>query len=116
MGGNTNTSQYYKKSQKISKKAFKELFAFDENDRDKKSLKKDFRKIEKAQHSGKVKFKHLIGMFKTKLLTKCIDYYLTSSENFGSCLKGADARSILESLESEEDRFNERVLKLLCVN
>lgn len=36
LGGGTNTSQYYKKSQKISKKAFKDLFAFDENDRTKK--------------------------------------------------------------------------------
>ena len=50
----------YKKSSKISSKAFKELFAFEENDRDKKQLKKDYKKMEK-KNNGKVKFKHLIG-------------------------------------------------------
>ena len=36
------------------------MFNFEENDRDKKELKKDFKKIEK-KHNGKVKIKHLIG-------------------------------------------------------
>ena len=57
-----NHSHYYKKSSKISKSAFKELFAFEENDRDKKRIKKDFKKIEK-KHKGTVKFKHLIGKY-----------------------------------------------------
>ena len=55
-----NMSQHYKKSSKISYKAFKELFAFEENDRDKKNLKKDYKRLEK-EHKNKVKFKHLIG-------------------------------------------------------
>lgn len=56
-----NRSQHYKKSSKITYQSFKELFDFEENDRDKKQLKKDFRKIEN-EHNNKVKFKHLIGM------------------------------------------------------
>lgn len=43
-----NNSHHYKKSSKINVQAFKELFAFEENDRDKKQLKKDFKKIEKS--------------------------------------------------------------------
>ena len=39
---------------------FKELFHFEENDRTRKELKKDYRYIEK-DHRGHVKFKHLIG-------------------------------------------------------
>ncbi|CDW78000.1 UNKNOWN [Stylonychia lemnae] len=99
-----NRSHHYKKSSKITKQAFKELFAFEENDRDKKQLKKDFKKIEK-QNKGQVKFKHLL------------DYYLSGSENFGGQMKEIDSRKILEALESENDQgFNERLLKLICVN
>ena len=36
------------------------MFKFDENDREKKELKKNYKKIEK-EHKGKVKFRHLIG-------------------------------------------------------
>lgn len=50
----------YTKSQKISYKDFKNIFKFDENDRDSKELKKDYKKIEKKS-KGKVKFKHLVG-------------------------------------------------------
>jgi hypothetical protein len=51
------------------------------------------------------------------LLTKfLIDYYLTSSEDFGGALKDVDAGRIMDSLESEEDMFNERLLKLICIN
>jgi Ca2+-binding EF-hand superfamily protein len=53
-------SQHYKKSSRITYKGFKELFSFEENDRDKKQLKKDFKKMDK-EHKGKLKFKHLIG-------------------------------------------------------
>jgi hypothetical protein len=93
------------------------MFKFDENDRDKKELKKNFKKIEK-EHKGKVKFRHLIGInnflfnhSKTK-----IDFYLTSSEDYTDCMKSIDASAILDSLEPEEDRFNEKLLRLLCVN
>ena len=44
----------------MSYQEFKDLFNFHENDRDKKDLKKEYKKIEKKHH-GKVKFKHLIG-------------------------------------------------------
>jgi hypothetical protein len=46
---------------KISYKDFKNLFNFEENDRDKKELKRDYKKLSK-QHSCIVKFKHLIGI------------------------------------------------------
>lgn len=54
---------YYKKSKKISSRLFREMFKFEENDRHKKQIKKDYREIE--QINGQVKFKHLIGMNKT---------------------------------------------------
>jgi len=54
------------------------LFAFEENDRDKKQLKKDYKRLEK-ENKNKVKFKHLIGKIDHILVT-LIDYYLQSSE------------------------------------
>lgn len=56
----TQHSKFFKKSQRVSYKEFKELFSFEENERDKKQLKKDFKRMEK-KNSGKVKFKHLLG-------------------------------------------------------
>jgi len=38
---------------------FRELFSFEENDRDKRDLKKDYRELE--SNHRQVKFKHLIG-------------------------------------------------------
>ena len=64
MSDTSRQGQYYKKSKKISYSDFKSLFHFDENDRDKKALKKDYRRLEK-EYSGKVKFKHLIGIYFT---------------------------------------------------
>ena len=58
---------YYKNSKKIEWDDFKTLFKFDENDKSKKELKKEFKKMDK-KHKGNLKFKHLI------------DFYLTSSE------------------------------------
>ena len=84
-----NISQHYKKSSKISYRAFKDLFAFEENDRDKKQLKKDYKRLEK-ENKNKVKFKHLIGKIDHILVT-LIDYYLQSSEQFGGHLKHINA-------------------------
>ena len=39
---------------------FKELFNYEENDRNRKDLKRDFRTIHRLQ-DGKVKFKSLVG-------------------------------------------------------
>ena len=60
-----NSSQFdqeegYPKSKKLAYSDFKDLFNYEENDRDKKELKRDYKKLEKDQ-SGNVKFKHLIG-------------------------------------------------------
>lgn len=63
------------------------MFKFDENERDKKDLKKDFKTLNK-KHNGKVKFKHLI------------DFYLTSSEEFAVSLENIDTGKILDGLES----------------
>ena len=46
---------------KLSKDEFMSMFNFDENDRDKKDLKQDFKQIESESNHGKVKFKDLIG-------------------------------------------------------
>ncbi len=60
-GARNNQSQGFRKTPKIiNYKSFKELFQFEENDRDKKEMKKDYKRIEK-EHKGKIKFKHLIG-------------------------------------------------------
>jgi hypothetical protein len=114
------TREHYKKSSKISYQAFKELFLFEEdNDRDKKRLKKDYLKIEK-EHNGKVKFKHLIGkQLSLSFNISYIDYYLKSSEDYGEHMKGINAKGVLKSLKSkkgEESGFNERLLRLICVN
>ncbi len=107
---------YYKKSKKISWEEFKNLFKFDENERDKKDLKKDYKKMEK-KNSGKVKFKHLIGNNDSFTYYNIpIDFYLTSSEQFGKSLEQIDTGKVLDGLESQEDGFNERLLKLLCIN
>ena len=39
---------------------FRELFEFNENDRNRKEMKRDYREMEQI-HKGGVKFKHLIG-------------------------------------------------------
>ena len=64
-GGAGDRSLHYKKSSKISKVDFRELFDFEDNDRDGENIDKDYRKIEKYvkknSDSTSVKFKHLIG-------------------------------------------------------
>jgi len=44
----------------LNYKDFKSMFSYDENERDKKALKKEFKHLDK-EHNGKIKFKHLIG-------------------------------------------------------
>ena len=44
----------------MNKKDFKELFRYEENDRDKKALKKDWKKLDKL-HKKELEFKHIIG-------------------------------------------------------
>jgi hypothetical protein len=39
---------------------FREIFDFEENDRSRKEMKRDYREMEES-HRGVVKFKHLIG-------------------------------------------------------
>ena len=58
-------------------------------------------------HKGRLKFKHLI------------DHYLGSSRDFKDSLSAIDADIILDSLtsqSSDSDRFNEKMLRLICVN
>ena len=44
----------------MNKKDFKELFRYEENDRDKKALKKEWKKLDKL-HKKELEFKHIIG-------------------------------------------------------
>jgi hypothetical protein len=64
-GGVADRSLHYKKSSKITKSAFRELFDFEDNERDASVIDKDYKRIEKGvkKHSSasSVKFKHLIG-------------------------------------------------------
>jgi hypothetical protein len=76
---------------------FREIFDFEENDRNRKDLKRDYKALE-ADHKS-VKFKHLIGMkYSLPSHHSFIDFYLTSSEDFGHSLKAVDSRRVLESL------------------
>mgnify|MGYP006889572470 CR=1 FL=1 len=59
----------------LSKRDFKELFRFEENDRDKKQQKKEFRRLDK-QHRGKLQFIHLVGKFGWAIDALWTDYYL----------------------------------------
>lgn len=99
-------ANHAKPNKHISSQAFKDLFYFEENDRSKKELKKEFANLEK-DHRGRLKFKHLI------------DHYLGSGRDFKDSLSAVDAGAILDSLSnqsSEMERFNERILRLICVN
>ena len=49
------------------------MFRYDENDRDKKALKKDWKKLDK-QYRHDLEFKHII------------DFYLTSSEQLSESI------------------------------
>lgn len=86
----------------INKKEFRQIFNFEENEKDKRQLKKDFKKIlsiKKKQSEGRnnmdnsndeyrkyVKFRHII------------DYYLTSGNNFYEQLRQVDSQKIIETL------------------
>ena len=72
-----NNNIYYKKSKKISSRLFREMFKFEENDRHKKQIKKDYKEIE--QINGKVKFKHLIGNNKLLIIQISIWHRVTTS-------------------------------------
>lgn len=78
---------------------FLEFFNFEENDRDKKQLKKEFKDIAKnmvdvndsavsksSYKDAKIKFKHLV------------DYYLTSGSDFGKILRSFDHENIYSVL------------------
>jgi hypothetical protein len=54
MAGEKDISQY------LNKKDFKELFSFQENDRTKKELRRDFQLLNQTCQ-GQIKFKNLIG-------------------------------------------------------
>jgi hypothetical protein len=76
-----------KPNKHITSQAFKDLFYYEENDRTKKELKKEFANLER-EHKGRLKFKHLI------------DHYLGSGRDFKEALAGIDAETILDGLTS----------------
>ena len=90
-----NYPQGKKPKQHLYREDFLEFFHFEENDREKKQLKKDFKEIVKniadvndssisksSYKDAKIKFKHLV------------DYYLTSGTEFGKMLRSIDSESI----------------------
>ena len=121
------------RKQFLYREDFLEFFNFEENDRDKKSLKKEFKDIVKnigdlneseisksSVKDAKIKFKHLV------------DYYLSDGSEFGKILRTIDSDKIFSSLLSDEnqstnrqslideaessDGFNEKLLKVMCLN
>lgn len=88
----------------LTKRDFKELFRYDENDRDKKALKKDWKKLDK-QFKSELKFRHII------------DFYLGSSDQLASCLFDISAKKLLSSLDiGAAEGFNESIMRVLCLN
>ena len=88
----------------ITKSDFKDLFKYEENDRDKKELKRDFKKIEK-------KFKQPLQF------TDLIDFYLKSSQVFEKSLQSISVKKILAGLHTDQmGLFNENILRILCVS
>ena len=88
----------------LNKRDFKELFRYEENDRDKKTLKKDWKKLDK-QFKQELKFRHVI------------DFYLGSSDQLASCLFDISAKKVLSSLEvGSAEGFNESIMRVLCLN
>ncbi len=116
---NNNQREGSQQSRYLSMVEFKELFNYEENDRSRKDLKRNFRTIHRLQ-DGKVKFKSLVGKKHVPLIS--LDFYLTSSAQFARCIKQIDACSILQSIEANYDnslgaeRFNESILRVLCLN
>jgi hypothetical protein len=67
---------------------YSELFGYEENDRDRKALKKDYRALKNFH--GKIKFKNLL------------DFYLTSSSSFEDSLKLISGQKIIHSLQTRK--------------
>jgi len=88
----------------LTKRDFKELFRYEENDRDKKALKKDWKKLDK-KFKSELKFKDII------------DFYLGSSDSLAQCLVDVSSKKILASIDSETPEcFNESIMRVLCLN
>ena len=103
----------------LSKRDFKELFKFEENDRDKRDLKKEFKAIDKKMKS-RVQFKDFIGKPSSVFNKVYIDFYLCSSEMFAEALNCIDAKRVTAAISSRAQKsgktFNENILKVLCIN
>ena len=69
----------------LSHTEYNELFGYEENDRDKKMLKKDYRALKNFH--GKIKFKNLLGKYPFHHQPFPIDFYLTSANQFEDTLK-----------------------------
>jgi len=88
----------------LTKRDFKELFRYEENDRDKKALKKDWKRLDK-QFKSELKFRHII------------DFYLGSSDQLASCMFDISAKKLLDSLDvGSAEGFNESIMRVLCLN
>ena len=59
----------------------------------------------------------LLNYFMNEIFNLSIDFYLTSSEDFGRQMKELESKRILRALESDnETGFNERLIKVICIN
>jgi len=79
----------------ISSKKFKQIFKFEENERDKKMLKKEFKEILaqvniEGANLKKIKFKHII------------DFYLSDGQAFKDSLRSIDSQNVLYTIQSPE--------------
>ena len=102
--GGEQSPYAHRQSRVLTKRDFKELFRYEENERDKKALKKDWKKLDK-QFKAELKFKHII------------DFYLGSSDQLASCLYDISAKKVLDCLNTSDDEgFNASIMRVLCLN
>ena len=70
----------------LSKRDFKELFRFEENDRDKRELKKEFKAIDK-KFKSKIQFKDFIGKFPPNMASLLRLVFCRFLSQFKRCLR-----------------------------
>ena len=85
---------------------FKAIFHYEENPKSKKQLKNEFKKIgNKAEDEKNLEMLDILNF-----------YFNKEGKKIKKNLNKEPSRKVLESLESSENGFNEKVLKVMVLN
>lgn len=85
---------------------FKALFNYEENPKNKKQLKNEFKKIgSKAEDEKNLEIIDILNF-----------YFNKEGKKIKKNLKKEPTKKVLESLEHSENGFNEKVLKVMVLN